>query len=169
MTSKIQYKILNLIVLLILLVATLQSVSADTLSLPIGQVMVISSGNVNRIHLGLNITQLQNTRVDYAEIMIPHFLTSGAITVEGWRLTSQNAVVYDTIYHARNTTKASVNLPVILDITDFMQYWVENGNNFGILLKRPYYEGGGFRGELQNLRIALSNARIRVFFIRKSD
>jgi len=167
MTSKIQHKILYTIVLLLIWTVTSQSVSADTLSLPIGQVTVVQNGTVNRIRLGVDVSALQNTRVDYAEIMIPHFLTTGALTIEGWRLTAQNAVVYDTNYHARNTTKASVNLPVILDITDFMQYWVENGNNYGVLLKRPYYEGGGFNGELQGLRNALANARIRVFYVRE--
>ena len=101
--------------------------------------------------------------------MIPHFLTSGEIVLEGWRLLSENPLEFDTTYHARYSIEASINLPVILDITDFMQYWVENGKNFGILLKRPYYQGGGFKGELQGLRNALANARIRVFFIRERE
>ena len=166
MTSKIQHKTLYTIVLLLIWVAVFQLVSADTLSLPIGQVTVIRSGEVNRIRIGVDISPLQNTRVDYAEILIPHFLTSGEMVLEGWRLNSENSDDYDTTYYARYATEASIDLPVILDITNFMQYWVENGNNFGILLKRPYYEGGGFGGELQSLRNALANARIRVFFIR---
>jgi hypothetical protein len=167
MTSKIQHKILYIIVLLLSLVAVFQLVSADTLSLPIGQVTVVRSGEVNRIQFGLDISPLDNARVDYAEILIPHFLNEGEMELEGWRLNSENSDDYDTTYYARYATEASINLPVILDITDFMQYWIENGNNYGILLKRPYYEGGGFRGELQGLRNALANARIRVFFIRR--
>ena len=152
---------------LLLIVGMTQQTYSDTLSLPIGQVTVIRSGEVNRVRIGFDISALENTRVDYAEIQIPHFLTEGEIVLEGWRLVSQNE--YDTTFHARYSIEASINLPVILDITDFMQYWVEDGNNFGILLKRPYYQGGGFRGELQGLRNALTNARIRVFFIRERE
>jgi hypothetical protein len=155
--------------LLLLIVGMIQQSYSDTLSLPIGQVTVIRSGEVNRVRIGFDISALEYTRVDYAEILIPHFLTEGEIVLEGWRLLSEDPQEYDTTFHTRYSIDASINLPVILDITDFMQYWVENGNNFGILLKRPYYQGGGFRGELQNLRNALANARIRVFFIRERD
>ncbi|MDH5186058.1 MAG: hypothetical protein OEW70_03235 [candidate division WOR-3 bacterium] len=148
---------------------TISLTFADTLSLPVGQVTVIRSGAVNRIRVLFDISTLQNARVDYAEILIPHFLNEGEIVLEGWRLISENPDDYDTTFHARYTTEASVNLPVILDITDFMKYWVGNSNNFGVLLKRPYYQGGGFRGELQNLMNALTNARIRVFFICESE
>ncbi len=151
----------------LLIVGITQQSYPDTLSLQIGQVTVIRSGEVYRVRIEFDISALENTRVDYAEILIPHFLSSGEIVLEGWRLISQNE--YDTTFHARYSIKASINLPVILDITDFMQYWVENGNNFGILLKRPYYQGGGFRGELQGLRNALTNSRIRVFFIREGE
>lgn len=140
---------------------------ADTLNLPIGQVMVRPSGRVNRIQVSLDVSCLRDCQVDYAEILIPHFLTQGAITIEGWRLRSNNPDDYDTTYHSRYVTDAEVRLPVVLDITEFVKHWLANGNNFGILLKRPYYEGGGFRGELQNLRNALTNARVRVFFVRK--
>jgi hypothetical protein len=153
--------------LLLLIVGMIQQSYSDTLSLPIGQITVIRSNEVNRVRIGFDISALENTRVDYAEIVIPHFLSSGEIVLEGWRLLTENPLEYDTTYHARYSIEASINLPVILDITDFMQYWVENGNNFGILLKRPYYQGGGFRGELQVLRNALAIARIRVFFIRE--
>jgi hypothetical protein len=166
MTSKIQFKILSFAVLCVTLILASQPVYADTLSLSIGQITVVRSGIENRIRLGLDISPLENARIDYAEILIPHFLNEGEMVLEGWRLNSENSDDYDTTYYARYATEASINLPVILDITDFMQYWVENGNNYGILLKRPYYEGGGFRGELQGLRNALANARIRVFFIR---
>ena len=155
--------------LLLLIVGMIQQSYSDTLSLPIGQVTVIRSGEVYRVRIGFDISPLENTRVDYAEIMIPHFLTSGEMVLEGWRLLSENPSEYDTTFHARYSIEASVNLPVILDITDFMLYWAENGNNFGILLKRPYYQRGGFRGELQGLRNALANARIRVFFIRERE
>ncbi|MDH5683809.1 MAG: hypothetical protein OEZ20_05035 [candidate division WOR-3 bacterium] len=148
---------------------TISLTFADTLSLPVGQVTVIRSGEVNRVRIGFDISALENARVDYAEILIPHFLTSDEIVLEGWRLLSESPSEYDTTFHARYTTEASVNLPVILDITDFMKYWVGNSNNFGVLLKRPYYQGGGFRGELQNLMNALTNARIRVFFICESE
>ena len=64
MTSKIQHKILSTIVFLLLWIAAFQSVSADTLSLPIGQVTVIRSGEVNRVRIGFDISALENTRVD---------------------------------------------------------------------------------------------------------
>lgn len=169
MTSKIQYKIFSSTFIFLLLVLVSQPISADTLSLTIGQISVIRVSNVNRIRVNFDISPLENTKVDYAEIMVPHFLTSGAITVEGWRLNSETPNDYDTAYNALYKTHASLNLPIILDITKFIKYWVENGNNFGILLKRPYYEGGGFRGELQNLGNALANARIRVFFNQERD
>ena len=153
--------------LALFIVGMTQLTFSDTLSLPIGQVTVIRSGEVYRVRIEFDISALENARVDYAEILIPHFLTEGRLVLEGWRLISQNE--YDSIFHARYTTDALVNLPVVLDITEFLQYWLENGNNFGILLKRPYFEGGGFSGELQELRNALANARIRVFFIRERE
>uniref|UniRef100_A0A7C6A9G6 Uncharacterized protein n=1 Tax=candidate division WOR-3 bacterium TaxID=2052148 RepID=A0A7C6A9G6_UNCW3 len=140
--------------------------SADTLNLSLSEVLVQNRGVVNRILISFNISALRDCRVDYAEILIPHFLTQGAITIEAWRLRSENPDDYDTTYHSRYVTDAEIRLPVILDITEFVKHWQKNGNNFGILLKRPHYEGGGFRGELQALRNALTNARVRVFFVR---
>jgi len=169
MTSKIQYKIFSTTVIFLLLVFASQPISADTLSLTISQISVIRVSNVNRVRVNFDISPLENTRIDYAEIIIPHFLTQGTLTVEGWRLNSENPNDYDTTYNAHYNTHASLNLPIILDITKFIKHWVENGNNFGILLKRPYYEGGGFRSELQSLRNALANARIKIFFIRESE
>jgi len=155
---------------------------ADTLSLSISQIATISNNGINRILLRFNTDVFHNTQVDYAEIVIPHFLTSGKMIIEGYRLTtnwSQTAVNwnsfnrpggdYDTITRTRYTTSASVNLPVILDITEFVQNWVNNGNNCGILLKRPYYEGNGFRNEVTLLRNTLANARIRIFFARLEE
>lgn len=161
------YKIIISIALILLIIGAFHQTPADTLSLPIRQIMVIRSGLVNRIRVLFDISTLQNARVDYAEIVIPHFLSQGEMVLEGWRLVTHNE--YDTTFHTRYNTDASVNLPVILDITEFVKYWVGNSNNYGILLKRPYYEGGGFRGELQNLRNALLNARIRIFFVRERE
>jgi hypothetical protein len=96
MASKIQHKILYTIVLIILMMAAFQPVSAYTLSLPIGQVTVVRSGEVDRIRLGLDISPLENARVDYVEILIPHFLNEGDMVLEGWRLNSENSDDYDT-------------------------------------------------------------------------
>jgi hypothetical protein len=71
--------------LLLLIVGMIQQSYSDTLSLPIGQVTVIRSGEVNRVRIGFDISALEYTRVDYAEILIPHFLTEGEIVLEGWR------------------------------------------------------------------------------------
>lgn len=109
MTSNIQYKTLYTIVLVLLIGSVFKPASADTLSLPLGKVTVIRSGEVNRIRLGLDITPLQNTRVDYAEILMPHFLTEGEIVLEGWRLNSENSDDYDTTYYVRYATGASIN------------------------------------------------------------
>ena len=163
------YKIIISITLILLIIGVFHQTPADTLNLPIGQITVIRNGEVNRIRLTFDLSALNNKRVDYAEILIPHFLTNGRIVLEAWRLTSGNTNNYDSTYRVRFTAKASVNLPAALDITEFVKYWVDNGNNHGVLLKRPNYEGGSFRGELQSLRQALSNARLRVFFTKESE
>ncbi len=169
--------------IILLLIAIIFSLSyADTLSLPISQVATISNNGISRILLRFNTNTLNNVQVDYAEIVIPHFLTSGKMIIEGYRLTTNwNPSMinwnsfnrpggdYDTITHTRYTTSASVNLPVILDITEFVKNWLNNDNNFGILLKRPYYEGNGFRNEVTLLRNTLANARIRIFFARREE
>ena len=155
---------------------------ADTLSLPIGQIATISNNGTSRLLLRFNVSSLNNTQVDYAEIVVPHFLTSGKMVIEGYRLTTnwnQTTVNwnsfnrpggdYDTITRTRYTTSVSVNLPVILDVTEFVQNWVNNGNNCGILLKRPYYEGNGFRNEVTLLRNTLANARVRIFYARTEE
>ena len=155
---------------------------ADVIELPISQVATITNNNINRVLLRFDFTSLNNTQVDYAEIVIPHFLTAGKIVIEGYRLTSSwNSVSvnwnsfnrpggdYDTITRTRYTTSASINLPVILDITEFVKNWLNNGSNYGILLKRPYYEGNGFRNEVTLLRNTLTNARIRIFFARREE
>lgn len=155
---------------------------ADTLSLSIGQIATISNNSINRVLLRFDVSSFSNTQVDYAEIVIPHFLSSGKMVIEGYRLiTNWNSTTvnwnsfnrpggdYDTITRTRYTTSASVNLPVILDITEFVKHWVNNGNNCGILLKRPYYEGNGFRNEVTLLRNTLANARIRIFFARTEE
>ena len=169
-------------VILLAVVITFSLAYSDILSLPIGQITTISNNGINRILLRFDINSLNNTQVDYAEIVIPHFLTSGKIVIEGYRLTSSwNSVSvnwnsfnrpggdYDTITRTRYTTSASINLPVILDITEFVKNWLNNGSNYGILLKRPYYEGNGFRNEVTLLRNTLTNARIRIFFARLEE
>ncbi len=157
-------------------------ICADTLSLPINRIAVITNNTISRVLLKFDTDTLSNVQVDYAEIVIPHFLTTGKMTIEGHRLTTNwNSTTvnwnsfnrpggdFDTTTNARYTTSASVNLPVILDITEFVKNWVNNGNNYGILLKRPAYEGNGFRNEVTLLRSTLANARIRIFFARLED
>ena len=169
-------------VILLAIVTAFSLTYADTLSLSISQIATISNNGTNRILLRFNVSSLNNNQVDYAEIVIPHFLTTGKMVIEGYRLTTNwNPTTvnwnsfnrpggdYDTITRARYTTSASVNLPVILDITEFVKNWVNNGNNCGILLKRPYYEGNGFRNEVTLLRNTLANARIRIFFARLEE
>jgi hypothetical protein len=173
---------MRICVILLSVIIIFSLAQADTLNLSISQIATISNNGINRILLRFNTSVLNNNQVDYAEIIIPHFLTTGKMIIEGHRLTTNwNSTSvnwnsfnrpggdYDTITHTRYTTSASVNLPVILDITEFVKNWLNNGNNYGILLKRPFYEGNGFRNEVTLLRNTLANARVRIYFARTEE
>jgi hypothetical protein len=153
-------------------------ICADTLSLPISRIAVITNNTISRVLLRFDTDTLSNVQVDYAEIVIPHFLTSGKIAIEGYRLTTNwnpttvrwNSFIrpggdYDTTSNTRYITSSSENYPIILNITEFIKNWLNSGNNYGILLKRPIYEGNGFTGNIQFLRNALMNAKVRIFYI----
>jgi hypothetical protein len=55
--------------------------------------------------------------------------------------------------------------PVRLDLTRHVRAW-QAGNNFGFILMRPSYEGGGFGSEGALLRKAILKARIKFYYTK---
>ncbi len=168
---------------ILLIVVLMFSLSyADTLNFSLSQVALIRNNNINRLLVKFNVSILNNVEIDYAEIVIPHFLTTGKIVIEGHRLlTNWNSSTvnwnsfghaggdYDTTIRTQYTTSVSRNKPIILEVTKFVENWVKTGNNYGLILKRPYYEGNGFGNEGTLLRNTLVNARLRIFYTRLAE
>lgn len=153
---------------------------ADTLSLPIGEFAVISGPirgrTVSRVLIRFDLSILQGKRVDYAEINIPNFLSEGALTFEGWRLTTNwNRNVkwqsfrraggdFDTTHKSHFRISAGLENSVILDITRQLKHWLSRGENYGLLFKRPYYENDGFGIEISRLREVIEQTRLKVYY-----
>ncbi|MEO0130704.1 MAG: DNRLRE domain-containing protein [candidate division WOR-3 bacterium] len=159
-------------------------VFADTLSIPVYEYAVIRGNvrgrEVSRVLLRFDLRVLEGKEIFYGEIIIPNFLDSSYLTLEGWRLTTnwqRNNVNwnsfrrpggdYDTTFKTNFIMTAHNEDYGYLDITRYLRYWLNNGNNFGILLKRPYYEGDGFLNEINNLRRVLDLIRLKIYYVRR--
>jgi len=59
--------------------------------------------------------------------------------------------------------------PVVLDITETVRNWQQGKGSYGLFLKRPDAEGGGFREEVARLREALGKARVKYYFTHVQD
>ncbi len=154
---------------------------ADTLSMPISEFAIIQGkiGNrmVSRLLIRFDLSGLLGKKVYYGEIKIPNFLQEGELTFEGWRMITEwnrNNVNwnsfrrpggdYDTTDKAHFKIEAFGWNPIILDITRFLRYWLERGENYGLLLKRPYYENDGFGVEMERLRGVMERVRLKVYY-----
>jgi hypothetical protein len=125
--------------------------------------------------------QLAKARVDYAQISFPAFLPKdydGRVTTlvyqvqtawdpalttwtSPWRVPGGDL---DSLWESRFVTSAEDGHPIQLDITRAVKLWQETGRNFGVILKRPDAEGGGYKLEAKRLREALKKARVKFYF-----
>lgn len=174
-------------VMLILLAVLLFGIAkADTLSVRLNQIAAISGTIRSQKRARVVFTfpvpeRVLGSRIDFVKLEFPSVLRSDTnyrYTIEGYRITTrweQRGVTwnspwripggdFDSIRISRFTTATSDSHPVVLDITNAVRDWQVNGNNFGLILKRPDYEGGGFWTEVQGLRQAFNSARVKFYF-----
>jgi len=162
--------------------------AADTLSVRPGDVAYIAGPlrGQTRGRLLINVTLpeiLQQARIDFAKLEFPAVTipdTTFAFTLEVYAVTTawQRATVrwdypwrrlggdFDSVRLARFTTTTSDRHPVVLDLTQTVKRWQSGGSNFGLIFKRPDYEGGGFGIEGGLLRQVLNSARVKFYFVR---
>ncbi|HTW91602.1 MAG TPA: DNRLRE domain-containing protein [bacterium] len=158
----------------------------ETLSVTPGDVVVITGTvgeqNVARVVLRVDVPeQVQSARIDFTELTFPAFLgdTSPAVVTvaahcaqtswDGGGVTwsapwSRPGGDFDSVACARYASLPGRTHPVVLDITKAVRDWQHGRNNYGLFLKRPDAEGGGFLGERDRLRTALNSARVKFYF-----
>ncbi|MEO0080646.1 MAG: DNRLRE domain-containing protein [candidate division WOR-3 bacterium] len=161
---------------------------ADTLSVRLTDVAYISGllrGQTRgRALLSIPLPPaVQEARIDFAKLQFPSILipdTNYLFTIEAYPVTTawQRSSVtwtypwrrpggdYDSLRLARFATATTDSHPIVLDITRAVKHWQTGGDNFGLILKRPDYEGGGFTIEGGMLRQALNSARVKFYFTR---
>jgi hypothetical protein len=89
----------------------------------------------------------------------------GASWIQPWRNPGGD---FDSTHQALYALPPGDTTQVSLDVTSIVRAW-QGGDNFGLLLKRPNYEGGGFRGEGVLLRKAITTARLKLYFTRLKE
>lgn len=166
---------------ILLIVGMMQQSYSDTLSIPIREFAVISGiikgRTVTRVLIRFDLSALHGKKVDYGAIKVPNFLEQGGLAIEAWRLTTdwdKNTVKwgsfqkpggdYDGAYKAHFMLSSDDENPVILDITKFLKHWIKKGENYGLLLKRPYYENDGFGIEIERLRQVIEGTRLKIYY-----
>lgn len=175
------------IMLVVVAVLLFGIAQADTLSVRLNQIAAIS-GTIKgqeraRVVLSFPLPErVLGSRIDFVKLEFPAVLrtdTNYRYTIEGYRITTrweERRVTWNSPWRRPGgdfdssricwfTTATSDSHPVVLDITNAVKDWQANGNNFGLLLKRPEYEGGGFWTEIEGLRGALNSARVKFYFV----
>jgi hypothetical protein len=170
----------------ILLVLVNTSLLADTLTVRLEAIAPIS-GRVrgaerSRILFAFPLPErVRQSRIDFAQLQFPpvqirdtsyHFTIEGYLLTTAWETRSVTWTRpwrnpggdFDSARICRFTTAVTDSHPVILDITQAVKRWQESGNNLGLILKRPEYEGDGFGIEALPLRQVLNSARVRFYF-----
>jgi hypothetical protein len=61
--------------------------------------------------------------------------------------------------------------PAVLDITETVRGWQQGKGRYGLFLKRPDAEGGGFKDKEEGVRLreALRKARVKYYFTHVQD
>lgn len=117
-------------------------------------------------------------KLEFASVLLPD--TDYTYTLEAYPITTdwQRSRVswtepwrnpggdFDSVRTSRFTTATTDSHPVVLGITGAVKHWQQRGSNFGFILKRPDYEGGGFGVEGLPLRQAVGAARVKFCFTR---
>lgn len=160
-------------------------IQLDTLNIDINEIEIIRGERrgktVSRILFRFEIPQiLYNSKIYHVQITFPNFLDTNdkKVEIEGFRITTPwttNTVNwfypwknpggdFDSSCYTTYIIEYGQKKKVFLDLTKFLKYWIRFGANYGIILKRPYYESDGFGGEVNNLINALRKAKIKVYY-----
>jgi hypothetical protein len=169
-------------------VLLVSAASADTLSVGLRDVAYIAGPlrGETRGRLLFNVTlpdTVRQARIDFAKLTFPAALirdTSFAFTLEAYVVATawQGATVrwdfpwrspggdFDSARISRFATASADSHPIVLNVSRAVEQWQSGRGNFGLLLKRPDYEGGGFGIEGLPLRELLGLARVKFYFVR---
>jgi len=169
-----------------ILLLTIAAASGDTLSVPIGPVAAIAGpirGQTRaRVLISLPIPDdVFQSKIDFAMLQFPAFTitdTHDLVAMQVHRVTTawdpahvswtapwQNpGGDFDSACLAWYAISAGDDHPVGMDLTPCVKAWQSGAGNYGIILKRPNRQGGGFAVEASNLREVLRSARFKLYF-----
>ena len=156
---------------------------SENIEIGLNDITVIQDATgLARILCRVDIADIPETStIDFAELYIPGFLQQGLdirFTLEAKRVTTQwntNSVSwyypwanpggdFDTTDCCLFTSDAIEVRETYLDITPIIQSVVEGEDNYGIILKRSAFEGGGFTQYNSELYEKLREARLTVLY-----
>ena len=182
---------ITLAIVVALALAGASSALGDTLSVGLDDVAVISGTirgkSVSRIVLRAPVPKpVLGARMDFAKLEFPAFVSDTSRTAvsivahdgqtawEGrqvswtvpWRRPGGD---FDSLSRAWFIALPGDKHPVVLDITETVRNWQQGKGSYGLFLKRPDAEGGGFREEVARLREALGKARVKYYFTHVQD
>ena len=120
-------------------------------------------------------------QIDFAMLSFPAFQltdTSAPVTIQAHRVTTAWGAAsvtwnypcaraggdFDSAGLARWMIAPGDTHDVRLDITSAAQSWQTGASNHALILTRPPFEGGGFASEIENLREALRQARLKLYY-----
>ena len=174
-----------------LAIAGASSALGDTLSVALDDFAVISGTirgkTVSRVVLRAPVPeQALHARIDFAKLEFPAFLSDTSPTAvsvvahdgqTAWERGEVSWTVpwkrpggdFDSLSRAWFIALPGGKRPVVLDITETVRGWQQGKRLYGLFLKRPDDEGGGFREESERLREALSKARVKLYFTHVQD
>jgi hypothetical protein len=173
-------------IVLMSLAALLGAAYADTLSVRLGEQAYIAGPirgqTKGRLLVAVPVPdQVQQARIDHVQLTIPGVrLTERLLTLEGYAVTTAwepSRVSWTAPWRNPGGDMASTRAscffltvgaerPIALDLTDVVKSWQRGAGAYGVLLKRPNREGGGFGLEGQILRQALAAARVKYYYTR---
>jgi hypothetical protein len=182
---------ITLAIVAVLGLAGLSSALGDTLSVALNDIAVITGTvrgkSVGRVVLRVPVPeQVLNARIDFAKLEFPAFLSDSSPAVVSvvvhdcltpWQRAQVSWTVpwrrpggdFDSLSRAWFIALPGDSHPAVLDITQTVRGWQQGKGRYGLFLKRPDAEGGGFLGERVRLREALAAARVKFYFTHVQD
>ena len=177
---------ITLAIVVALALAGASSALGDTLSVALDDVAVIGGSirekSVSRVVLRAPVPkQVLDARIDFAKLEFPAFLSDTSRTAvsivahngqTAWERGEVSWTVpwkrpggdFDSLSQAWFIALPGDKRPVVLDITETVRGWQQGKGSYGLFLKRPDDEGGGFREEVARLREVLRSARVKFYF-----
>jgi len=147
-------------------------IQIDTLNININEIAIIRGERrgriISRILFKFEIPQvLYNSKIYYAQLTFSNFLDTNnkRVEIEGFRITTPWIINnvnwfypwknpggdFDSSCYTTYIMEYNQKMGIFLDLTRFLKYWIRFGANYGVILKRPSYEGDGFGKEAKIL------------------